>query len=93
MCKLASTGNALPGQIVEFTLRFDNIGDQVIGNVTIVDNLSPRLAYVADSARCTLDANFSTEPNNDGSDILRWEITDPLQPGDGGILQFKCTVR
>ena len=43
LIKLASTGNALPGEEVEFTLRFDNIGDQVIGNVTIVDNLTTRL--------------------------------------------------
>src|SRR5262249_52888991 len=35
LVKLASTSNALPGEEVEFTLRFDNIGDQTIGNVTI----------------------------------------------------------
>ena len=58
LVKLASCGHALPGEEVEFTLRFDNIGDQVIGNVTIVDNLSTRLEYIAGSAsqqrRCQL---------------------------------------
>ena len=93
ICKLASTGNALPGQIVEFTLRFDNVGDQVIGNVTIVDNLSTRLEYVKDSAKSSLQANFLTEPNEGGSNLLRWEIKKPVEPGEGGILQFQCTVR
>ena len=63
LVKLASCGHALPGEEVEFTLRFDNIGDQVIGNVTIVDNLSTRLEYIAGSAVSSVDANFITEPN------------------------------
>ena len=93
LCKLASTGNAQPGQVVEFTLRYDNIGDQEIGNVTIVDNLSPRLEYVADSAKSTRQAEFVTEPNETGSLVLRWEIKEPLGPGEGGVLQFQTTVR
>jgi uncharacterized repeat protein (TIGR01451 family) len=93
LCKLASTGNALPGQQVEFTLRFDNIGDQVIGNVTIVDNLSTRLEYIPESAKSSLEADFFTQPNDAGSVVLRWEIKEPLEPGEGGILQFQCLVR
>ena len=46
LIKLASCGHAQPGEEIEFTLRFDNIGDQTIGNVTIVDNLTTRLEYV-----------------------------------------------
>ena len=90
---MASTSNALPGEEVEFTLRFDNIGDQVIGNVTIIDNLATRLEYVPDTAKSTVDAQFMTKPNDGGSTILRWEITPPIKPGEGGILQFKARVR
>jgi uncharacterized repeat protein (TIGR01451 family) len=93
LIKLASCGHALPGEEVEFTLRFDNVGDQVIGNVTIVDNLSTRLEYVAESAKSSVDANFLTEPNTTGSTILRWEIKDPVEPGEGGILRFRVKVR
>jgi uncharacterized repeat protein (TIGR01451 family) len=92
LLKLASRGHALPGEEVEFTLRFDNIGDQVIGNVTIVDNLSTRFEYVAESAQSSVDANFITEPNN-GSLVLRWEITNPVEPGKGGVLRFRVRVR
>lgn len=93
LLKLASTGHALPGEEVEFTLRFDNVGDQVIGNVTIIDNLATRLEYVPDSARTSVDATLVTTPNEGGSTILRWEIKPPLEPGQGGILQFRARVR
>jgi uncharacterized repeat protein (TIGR01451 family) len=83
----------LPGEEVEFVLRFDNIGDQVIGNVTIVDNLSTRLEYIAGSAQSSVDARFVTEPNAAGSTILRWEITNPVKPREGGLLRFRARVR
>lgn len=91
--KVASASNALPGETVDFTVRFDNVGSQVIGNVTIIDNLTTRLEYVADSAQCSLKANFVTQPNEGQSLALRWEITDPMMPGDGGVIRFQCRVR
>ena len=93
LIKLASTGTAQLGDEVEFTLRFDNIGSQVMGNVTIMDNLTTRLEYVDGSAKSNVEANFSAEPNSGGSVVLRWEITEPVEAGEGGILQFKCKVR
>ncbi len=91
--KLASCGAAKPGEIVEFTLRVDNIGNREVGNVTVVDNLTTRLEYVEGSAKASVAADFSTEPNDGGSEILRWEITEPLGAGEGCILQFKVRVR
>ena len=91
--KIASTHSAQPGDEVEFTLRFDNIGDQPIGNVTLIDNPTTRLEYVEKSAQCSLDAQFSSDENKGDSLVLRWEIDEPLRPGQGGIIRFKCTVR
>jgi uncharacterized repeat protein (TIGR01451 family) len=93
LIKLASKGAAVPGEEVDFTLRFDNVGDRVIGNVTIVDNLTTRLEYVPDSQKSSLPANFSTQVNEGDSLVLRWEILEPLQPGQGGVLQFRTRVR
>jgi uncharacterized repeat protein (TIGR01451 family) len=93
LIKLASCGHAEPGEEVEFTLRYDNIGDQVIGNVTIVDNLSTRLEYVPETAKSSVDADFLTQLNDAGSLILRWEIIDPVKPGEGGVLRFRVKVR
>ncbi len=93
LVKLASTSNALPGEEVEFTLRFDSIGDQTVGNVTIIDNLTTRLEYVPNTAKSTVPASFTSVPNGAGSTVLRWEIKDPLKPGEGGVLQFTARVR
>lgn len=93
LVKIASADNALPGDYVDFTIRFDNVGTQTIGNVTILDNLTGRLAYVADSSECSLPGKLIVEPNKSGSDVLRWEITDPIKPGKGGIIRFRCRVR
>ncbi|MBW3596830.1 MAG: DUF11 domain-containing protein [Planctomycetes bacterium] len=91
--KVADRTEARPGDIVEFTLRFDNIGTQVIGNVTILDNLTTRLEYVPDTAQCSLRANFGVQENFGESLALRWEILDPMEPGEGGVIRFKCRVR
>ncbi len=93
ICKIASTDNAKPGETVDFTIRFDNVGDQKMGNVTIVDNLTTRLEYVPGTAKSSLKANFAVQPNEVGSLVLRWEIIDPLKPGDGGVVRFQCKVR
>jgi uncharacterized repeat protein (TIGR01451 family) len=93
VCKVASACSAKPGEIVEFTLRFDNVGDQTVGNVTIVDNLTTRLELVPGTAQCSRESQFSTEANPQGSLVLRFEISEPLKPGEGGIARFKCVVR
>jgi uncharacterized repeat protein (TIGR01451 family) len=91
--KVASTQSAHPGEFVDFTLRFDNVGDQPLGNVVLVDNLTTRLEYVPGSAQSSLKARFAVEPNEAESLVLRWEIDDPINPGEGGIVRFRCRVR
>ena len=91
--KVASTQFAEPGDEVALTIRFDNVGQKRIGNVTIIDNLTTRLEYVADSAECSIAAEFFTQPNEGDSLVIRCEVTDPLEPGQGGILRFRCRVR
>ena len=93
VAKVASSISASPGEYVDFTIRFDNIGTERIGNVTIVDNLTSRLEYVPDSAECSVHADFVNEVNESGSLMFRWEIRDPLPAGKGGIVRFQCRVR
>ncbi len=93
LVKLASTDVAKPGDYVDFTIRFDNIGALAIGNVTVLDNLTPRLDYVPGSAECSIPAKFVLTPNASGSNTLRWEIEQPLDAGTGGIIRFQCRVR
>ena len=93
LVKVASTPFAQPGDEVDFTLRFDNIGNQPLGHVTILDSLNTRLEYVADSAQCSVAAKFSLQPNEGGSLVIGCELTDPLPVGHGGVLRFRCRVR
>lgn len=118
--KIASKQFAEPGELIDFTIRFDNIGSQPMGNVTIMDSLTGRLEYIEDSQQASVKTfrlkrdengnvvkhpdtglplraqnpvNFSTQPNNADSVILRWEIMEPLEAGQGGIVRFQCRVR
>jgi len=91
--KVASTQFAEPGDTIDFTIRFDNVGDQLLNSVTILDNLPARLEYVPDSAQASIPAQFTSAPNEAGSTVLRWEMAQPLRPGQGGILRFRCLVR
>lgn len=91
--KVASRRQAQPGDEIEFTIRFDNVGDQTIGNVTIIDNLTTRLEYIPDSAECSPAANFLTQENEGESLVLRWEVIEPLAVGEGGLARFRCRVR
>jgi uncharacterized repeat protein (TIGR01451 family) len=91
--KVASRDNAHPGDKIEFTLRFDNIGDQELSKVAIVDNLVTRLEYVEDSASCSVDAEFATEINDGDSLQLIWKLKEPLATGKGGVIKFQCLVR
>ncbi len=91
--KTASRSDALPGEEIEFTLRFDNLGYQPMGNVTIIDNLTTRLEFVDESDLCSADCEFFADENDAESLTLRWEITDPIEPGEGGLIRFRCRVR
>jgi uncharacterized repeat protein (TIGR01451 family) len=93
ICKIADRSEATPGQIVTFTLRFDNVGDQRIGNVTIIDHLTTRLEYVEGSATSTLAADFKPSEQPSETMVLRWEIIDPLPVNAGGIIRFQARVR
>lgn len=93
LVKLASTATAHPGDFVDFTLRFDNVGDQPIGNIVLLDKLPTRLEYVPDSAQSSMQTDFHIEDNEASSGTLRWEIDAPLEPGEGGVVRFRCKVR
>ncbi len=93
ICKTASHTIANSGDIVSFTIRFDNAGVKPLGNAVIIDSLSPRLSYIEGSQQSSVGVRFSAEPNDVGSMILRWEIEEPVDPHDGGAISFDCRVR
>jgi len=93
LCKVASDQMANPGDVISFTIRFDNVGEQPLKNLVVTDSLAPRLEYVDKSQQASVAADFSIVPNSVGSSVLRWELEDGLKPGDGGLVRFSCKVR
>jgi len=84
---------AKPGEVLTFTIRFDNTGDRPLRNIRIVDNLSPRLEYVEASVDSDLDGKLDTEDNGRGSQILSFTFDSELKGHTGGWVSFKCKVR
>ena len=91
--KLADRVFAAPGDIVTFTITLKNTGGKPLEDVTVLDNLTPRLAYIEGSAESDLPGRVEITPNGEGSDIVRFILTQPLEAGDNGSVTFKTRVR
>ncbi|TWU65295.1 hypothetical protein V7x_08410 [Crateriforma conspicua] len=91
--KFADKHHAQPGDIVEFALRVDNVGDGPVSHVTVTDNLTTRLAYIDGSQSASCEADFEVVQNDVESAQLIWTIRDELAVGESAILRFKCRVR
>lgn len=91
--KLADRETADAGDTIHFTIRFINTGDYDLYNVRIVDNLTPRLQFLAESAKADCEGQFSATPNGEGSDIIAFEMAQPLGPHKSGTIEFDVTVK
>lgn len=91
--KFADKKEAQPGDVITFTIRYMNGGPREVHYVRIVDNLTPRLEYVDDSATSDRDGRLAVEDNGEGSLVLTWEVNDTLQADEGGVVTFQARVR
>jgi uncharacterized repeat protein (TIGR01451 family) len=91
--KLADKSTAKPGDTLTFTIRFENRGGRELSDVRIMDHLSPRLEYVPQSAITELDGRLTLEEQSDGSQVLTFELEQPLAGGATGEITFRCVVR
>ena len=91
--KLADRNHAKPGEIVNFAIRIDNVGDSPVTNVVLTDNLTTRLVYIEGSQTCSKGAEFDTEINDGQSLRLQWTLTDELKVGENTMIRFQCRVR
>lgn len=91
--KLADRHDALPGEIVTFLLRVDNVGDSAVTDVLVTDNLTTRLEYIEGSQTASGGAIFSSERNEGDSQRLTWKLTDQLRVGESVTIRFRCRVR
>ncbi|QDT64060.1 DUF11 domain-containing protein [Calycomorphotria hydatis] len=91
--KLADKKVAKRGDIIEFTIRFDNIGGKPLTNLQLIDNLTPRLEYIEGSADSDRKGQLTITPNEEGSVILTFNFEEPLAAKSGGVVTFKTRVK
>ncbi|HSG71552.1 MAG TPA: hypothetical protein VLA12_14110 [Planctomycetaceae bacterium] len=92
--KLADRKVAAPGDVITFSLRYDNLGDFELKNLRIVDNLTPRLEFVEGSESFEgLAGTLQTFDNNEGSLILQFKLEGELDGHQGGTITFQTRVR
>jgi uncharacterized repeat protein (TIGR01451 family) len=93
LCKTADKQCVQIGECVTFFLKYTNTGGQPMTGVVVSDSLTGRLEYVPGSAKSDREAVFTTQDNEAGSQILRWEIAGRLLPGTSGVVSFQARVR
>ena len=93
LTKWSDRHDARVGDLVSISIKYSNQGGRPITDVVVADSLAARLGYVAGSAESSRNAVFTTEPNDAGSVVLRWQIGGTLLPGDSGVVRFKARVR
>jgi uncharacterized repeat protein (TIGR01451 family) len=91
--KWANAQSAQVGDTVTFFLKYSNRGGQPITDIAVSDSLTPRLEYIPGSAKTDRPAVFTTQQNEAGSVILRWEVSGRLLPGQNGVVSFQAKVR
>ncbi|MFM9960046.1 MAG: DUF11 domain-containing protein [Planctomycetaceae bacterium] len=93
LVKLADKEAAQPGDVITFTIRIDNLGDRELRFIRLIDNLTPRLEYVDDSATGDLPGSINVDDNGEGSSIMRFELDNPLAGHTGGVISFQAKLR
>lgn len=91
--KAANKHEAEIGDVITFTIRYDNLGANPVSSVRIIDNLTPRLEYVDDSATCDVAGRLVVQDNGEGSLVLIWELDEPVPAKSGGVVTFQARVR
>lgn len=93
--KLADRDMAQSGDTITFTIQFQNTGDFDVFDVSIVDNLTPRLDYLPGTAKIDGDhpGEVVIEDNGEGSKVLTFNLDNALKGHDAGEITFEARVR
>ncbi len=91
--KMANKKTAVRGDIVKFTIHFTNLGDRELKNIRIIDNLTPRLEYISESASSELEGRLDVYDNAEGSLVLTFEISEELKGHESATVTFDCKVK
>ena len=90
--KMVDVETAVPGDILTFTIEFQNIGDKDLYNIRIVDNLTPRLEFIENSGASDRKGKIVVDDNFEGSQMLTFELQGKLEGKAKGTVEFKARV-
>ncbi|MFK7820885.1 MAG: DUF11 domain-containing protein [Planctomycetaceae bacterium] len=90
--KMVDLETAVPGDVLTFTIEFENIGDKELYNVRIIDNLTPRLRFIEDSAGADRKGRIIVEDTDQGTEMLIFELEGKLDGKAKGVVEFKARV-
>ncbi len=91
--KMADVDTAVAGDIITFTIEFENLGQKELYNVRIIDNLTPRLEFVENSASSDVPGKIVVEDNEHGSKILTFQLEGKIEGRAKGAVEFQARVR
>lgn len=91
--KTADKGVAAIGDVVTFTITYENRGDRELKKVSIIDNLTPRLEYLPEATSTSRPGKVEAEDNGEGSVVLRFVLDEPLPGRTKGSITFQARVR
>jgi uncharacterized repeat protein (TIGR01451 family) len=93
LCKRAGSDTARSGDELDFTIVLLNSGDRALADIVLVDALPGRLELIPGSPAASLPADIDTTTADDGGEVVRWRLTEPLPPGASGFVRFRTIVR
>lgn len=91
--KTADKGAAAIGDIITFTIHYENAGDRELKNVVLIDNLTPRLEYLPEGTSTSLPGKVEVSDNGEGSVVLQFVLDKPLPGRTKGSITFQARVR
>jgi uncharacterized repeat protein (TIGR01451 family) len=98
LVKAVDKASALPGEILTYTITYSNNSSGALNNVVISDSTPAFTAYVGASAGCPLvvvrtSCTVTSEPANNATGTIQWNITGSLSPGVSATVQFRVQVQ
>nr|WP_242452986.1 GEVED domain-containing protein [Photobacterium damselae] len=99
---VTTSNQGRPGEVLEYTVEFTNVGSGPITEVTVFDT-TPEYTELNQAIDCTsgslpasLTCNEQTPHGTNGAGYqgeVRWEMTGSLSPGESGTVVYRVMIK
>lgn len=95
--KSVDKSQALPGELITYTITYSNNGTQAINSLEVTDNVPAYTTY--SSSNCNtgslpnnLTGCSTTAPNVGDTGTVTWTFSGSLQPGESGTITYQVQI-